>query len=464
MSDQASTQKRFNHMVHQKIDDSSISAREQDDGSGEVSMIDGDVSDNHGSGDIGIINDDSTNGSDDGNACGSEKDSTVSGESNQGNQSVKNKTSLHELFCGMHVGVNLRAAHVNAIQSDGTVGIDRIVHSMWKLLGHLGSHPEYGKGVQAFPEFLKCLLDEAHNLDGGTEEVEDIKASLQVKLERQVGSRYFVTSRNAGRLFYLQKWIKKFLEQLKIVKSLNKLEVAVLTHINTESDLALLKLDGLLFDKIYADMMELKSKFLGKSYLSLNTHYLELLEYLKLLVENPKLIIDPNYRVFTSEPKLYEDKKVDHRQRKNYLKVRTRLYTSDAYDEYMFQLVKKAADSMAKKLMDYKADQLPGGRFWNPADNSLKNVLHSLPPTNDVAESILGLNDWLFKRNPNFKQRTVSTLVEVMKNSSMKWFRQQEEDTRDRIKKKEERGRSERGTGTAKSTTSKSEKLPLRKR
>ena len=40
------------------------------------------------------------------------------------------KTPLLELFCGMHVGVNLREAHVTAIQSDRTVGSDRIVYSM----------------------------------------------------------------------------------------------------------------------------------------------------------------------------------------------------------------------------------------------------------------------------------------------------------------------------------------------
>ena len=105
----------------------------------------------------------------------------------------------------------------------------------------------------------------------------------------------------------------------------------------------------------------------------------------------------------------------------------------DIYDEYMLKLLQKVADAMAKKLADYKADQLPGGKFWNPDDESLKKALQSLPPTNDVAESILGLNDWLFKHNPNFKQRTVSTLVEVMKNSSLKWLQQQEEEVQERI-------------------------------
>ena len=41
-----------------------------------------------------------------------------------------------------------------------SAAIDTIVHSVCKLLGHLGSHPEYGKGVRGFPEYLKELLEE----------------------------------------------------------------------------------------------------------------------------------------------------------------------------------------------------------------------------------------------------------------------------------------------------------------
>ncbi len=82
-----------------------------------------------------------------------------------------------------------------------SVGVDLVVHSTCKLLGHLGSHPEYGRGVQAFPEHLKAVLEKAREVgDTEEEELERLRASLDVKLARQVGSRYFVTSRNAGRL------------------------------------------------------------------------------------------------------------------------------------------------------------------------------------------------------------------------------------------------------------------------
>ena len=47
-------------------------------------------------------------------------------------------------FCGMHVGVNLRAAEVKGLNKHAkeksltTAGVDLIVYSCCKLLGHLG--------------------------------------------------------------------------------------------------------------------------------------------------------------------------------------------------------------------------------------------------------------------------------------------------------------------------------------
>ena len=54
-----------------------------------------------------------------------------------------------EMFCGMHVGVNLWAAEVKGLRlcmvelGESSVGFDIAVHSACKLLGHLGN-PEYG--------------------------------------------------------------------------------------------------------------------------------------------------------------------------------------------------------------------------------------------------------------------------------------------------------------------------------
>lgn len=145
------------------------------------------------------------------------------------------------------------------------------MHSACKLLGHLGSHPEYGRGVQAFPEHLKALLEKAEEVgDTEEEELEQLRASIYVKLARQVGSRYFVTARNAGRLFFLAPHAVSYISALELTKDLNNLEKDVLMHMKNPQDLAMLKVDGLFLDQIYVDLiMLMKSKELSKKYLDM---------------------------------------------------------------------------------------------------------------------------------------------------------------------------------------------------
>lgn len=145
-----------------------------------------------------------------------------------------------------------------------------VVHSACKLLGHLGSHPEYGHSVQAFPEHPKALLEKAEEVGDTEEELEQLRASIHVKLARQVGSRYFVTARNAGRLFFLALHAVSYISALELPKDLNNLEKDVLMHMKNPQDLAMLEVDGLFFDQIYVDLMMLmKSKELGKKYLDM---------------------------------------------------------------------------------------------------------------------------------------------------------------------------------------------------
>ena len=96
-----------------------------------------------------------------------------------------------------------------------SAAVDTIVHSVCKLLGHLGSHPEYGKGVRGIPEYLKELLEEVEAVgDNASEGEDELKATLSVRLSRQVGSRYFVASRNAGRISCLARQATQFLESV----------------------------------------------------------------------------------------------------------------------------------------------------------------------------------------------------------------------------------------------------------
>ena len=267
-----------------------------------------------------------------------------------------------KLFCGMHLGVNLWDAQVKAL-SGSPPSVDSIVHSACKLLGHLATNPEYGRGVQAFPEYIKAFLEEAEAVgDTDTDDAQVLKAALGVRMERQVGSRYFVTARNAGRIFYLRPLAIKFLEASELRKELNGLERDVLANLQSRHGAALLKVDGLFFDTIYADLMcLLKSKKLEKKFLDMNPHYLELMEYLELLSHYPEHILDPARHVFASDPRLYSgNQKVNHRLHKNYVVVRKCLYSCNDIDDEVLEMVKAAAISMADKLQAYKCDQVPG--------------------------------------------------------------------------------------------------------
>ena len=84
-------------------------------------------------------------------------------------------------------------------------------------------------------------------------------------------------------------------------------------------------------------------------------------------------------------------------------------------------LLVKGALAMKDKLCSYAADQLPGGRYWNP-DKEVQDVLCQLQPSNDVCESILGLNDYLTSAIPNLHQMSRSNLVQLKRNKTMKWL------------------------------------------
>jgi hypothetical protein len=76
---------------------------------------------------------------------------------------------------------------------------------------------------------------------------------------------------------------------------------------------------------------------------------------------------------------------------------------------------------MRAKLKSYAKDQLPGGKYWDPPNNIAK-VLKEIQPSNDVCESILGLNDWLQTRTSSLSQLTKRNIIEAKKNQSLQWL------------------------------------------
>ena len=366
------------------------------------------------------------------------------------------KETGHEIIenkCAMHLGVNLRAAQVKAatkFTSTDTVlpsscsvsensdsdydesesaliclnrDIDLFVHELTKLFGHLGT-PEYCHG-STFRVFLELKARQSSGDDK-----EYYLSAQKVVLERQVGSRYYVTSCNAGRLYFLCKALVEFLEEEELIKALNRLESTCLKKLHDSLLLTNLKLEGLMFDKVYADLMTLvKSTDLNKTAIEMSSHYKELLDFFGTLIDEPGKLLDPDMQVFKSESLLYgESSKLNHRLWDKYIPVQNRLYenSSDVHESLLLPLVSAVSTAMHSKLQQYMKDYLPGGRYHNP-DPSLHSALSKLQPHNDRSESVFGCNDWLSKILPNMAQSTRSTMIEFSLNNTMKWLKEQGE-------------------------------------
>ena len=325
-----------------------------------------------------------------------------------------------ETFCSMHLGVNLRKAFLNGladIDDDSERRyhrVDTLVHEFCKLFGTSGV-PEYCSGVVSFPEFLQVKISSGQQTYYNN--------CSKVRLHRQVGSRYFVSAANACKVLYLR---TAAIEYLKFTgkDAGNKLERDVLLKLQHSVELSHLKADSLMYYHIYGDLYMLsKSKELGLSAYSMNQQYLELQLYLSEVIKDPDVVFERNYPVFPSERRIYgTNNKLNHRLKSPV--VYDALFEDVKVDaSYLQALLVKGATTMQEKLCSYAADQLPGGRYWNP-DKEIQDVLCQLQPSNDVCESVLGLNDYLTTAVPNLHQMSRSNLVLLKKNKTMKWLSQ----------------------------------------
>ena len=294
--------------------------------------------------------------------------------------------------------------------------VDTFVHEFCKLFGRTGG-PEYACGVLSFPEFLELQASQTKD-----EEQAYYQACLKVNLHRQVGSRYFVTASNACKILFLKDAAIEFLKFTGKDTTGNKLERDLFAKQQDSTELAQLQADSLMYFHVYGDLFLLsKASELGLSVLSMNHHYLELHTFLSEVETNPAIVFHQNYHVFSSEKRLYEsNSKVNHRLGSQV--VYEKLFHNIEVDcEYLSDILARGASKMNEKLMSYAADQLPGGRYWD-ADEQTKDILRQLKPSNDVCESVLGLNDYLTTAIPNMHQTARSNLIQLKRNKTLKWL------------------------------------------
>jgi len=77
--------------------------------------------------------------------------------------------------------------------------VDTLVHEFCKVFGQHGT-PEYGCGVVGFPDFLALMSNDS-----------TIPVRVII-LDRQIGSRYFVTTANAANIMFLKEAAVHFLK------------------------------------------------------------------------------------------------------------------------------------------------------------------------------------------------------------------------------------------------------------
>ena len=239
--------------------------------------------------------------------------------------------------------------------------MDTFVHEFCKLFGSSGV-PEYGCGTLAFPDYLTLAMEGKHF----PEKRDYYNLCAKVKLDRQVGSRYFVTASNAGKVLFLREAALDFL-QYTSKNNGNKLEREVFKKLEDPDELAHLKVDALMFHHVYSNLVMLaKSSDLNKCTFDMSKHYLELQLFLEEVEHNPQTALNKEFKVFPSEECLYGDnKKVNHRLHPMYGPIEDRLFTNDELDStLLFPLLTAGVAEMKEKLCTHAKDQLPGGKYW----------------------------------------------------------------------------------------------------
>ena len=126
------------------------------------------------------------------------------------------------------------------------------MHEFCKVFGNKGV-PEYGASSVSFPDLLEIGIQSA------AQESDYYKVCQSVSLDRQVGSRYFVTASNAAKSSFLRKAAKQYLNLFRK----NKLKVDVYEKLNDDNNMAAAKADGLMFTRVYANLVTFAKSTVG---------------------------------------------------------------------------------------------------------------------------------------------------------------------------------------------------------
>jgi hypothetical protein len=245
-----------------------------------------------------------------------------------------------------------------------------------------------------------------------------------MQMKRLIGNRFDVFVENAGIVLHnLEHYVKRLLfkqSTLGTGKELNALERKVLKKAGNARLLADLRAQAILFFTLLQPYRTVaNSKEMNKTYLQMG-YYIQILELLLqrcsiegfdgLLVGD--LFVDAELKVHTD--------KYRRKHRRAWKAAQTA--HPDVPELFECELQKGMAEATLEKLRDICGPLCKDGKYANPTPQVIAEMA-SVPPTNRLAESCVGLYKYLARSILNASHFTYSGLVAAKLNHTCQWLR-----------------------------------------
>nr|XP_047144798.1 uncharacterized protein LOC124818272 [Hydra vulgaris] len=147
------------------------------------------------------------------------------------------------------------------------------------------------------------------------------------------------------------------------------------------------------------------------------------------VLQNFTNIVDDICDVFVNG-KIFEDTNLLHQD-----VVYTKLFEctqNDEFDSLTVHSLEIIFHAILVILERQCADQLPGGKYWNPS-NSVSEAASNVPVTNKASESDFAILDLMFRTKPNANVQTIQALTMWSQNQIFEWLNGKSDEERKQL-------------------------------
>ncbi|XP_065656137.1 uncharacterized protein LOC136081830 [Hydra vulgaris] len=233
-----------------------------------------------------------------------------------------------------------------------------------------------------------------------------------------IGNRFNILYYNAAALYYHKDSIPEFLNAWPNSNNLLKAIKEDITNLVFIAEVCTLGIiDKLLTGPMWRIIESLDSILFLNPYL------------LRLKVRLSSLCIDASSLLFANG-KIFEDTNLLHQD-----VVYTKLFEctqNDEFDSLTVQSLEIIFHSILVILERQCADQLPGGKYWNPS-NSVSEAASNVPVTNKASESDFAILDLMVRTKPNANVQTIQALTMWSQNQTLEWLNSKSDEERKQL-------------------------------